>query len=307
MTAQILFVSKPVVPPFNDGSKCLVRDLSGALTRYKPHIMVPRDAAIIGNRRELAPVYARKGGYSPALADNLRVLYWLLLRAREDLWNFVFAPNARTSQIGSVLRRLRRVPVVQTVASPPRSFADPARLLFGDVVVTQSTWTKREFVRAYEAAGSVNVPRIEVVGPCVPRIDQPSRERCAAARLHCGIDAQVPIIMYPGDLEVSHGAAWVAAAIAPVLSQLPHAVIVFAYRHKSPHAVARAKSLESALSSTQVRFVAELPDMHALLATTSVLWFPVRQSLRQSRFADRRARSDASGRASGDTGPRSTG
>ena len=109
MQEQVLFVSKPVVEPFNDGSKCFVRDLSSALQQYSPRIMVPRDAQLTLSESQLARVYSRQGDYRPALTDNVRVLLWLMTRARERLWHFVFAPNPRTSQIGRLVKRLRRV------------------------------------------------------------------------------------------------------------------------------------------------------------------------------------------------------
>ncbi len=275
MQPQVLFVSKPAVAPFNDGSKCLVRDVSGALTKYVPRIMVPRGTALDVSESHLARVYSRQGGYRPALADNARVLVWLLTRSRESLWHYVFAPNVRTSQMGRILKRLRGVPVVQTVASPPRSFTEPWRLLFGDVVVTQSEWTKHEFLRAYAEAGVSTAPRIEVVAPSVPSFDPPSTERRSAIRAQLGIDNSAPMLVYPGDLEVSHGAEWVAATVEPVTREIPNAVVVFAYRHKSPRAAERAQAMQRTLPKAQVRFIAEVPDMHALLASCRALLFPV--------------------------------
>ena len=275
MLPQVLFVSKPAVAPFNDGSKCLVRDLSSSLSRYAPRIMVPRDAALHMSEAQLARVYSRQGGYRPALADNARVLVWLLTRSRESLWHFVFAPNVRTSQMGRLLKSLRGIPVVQTVASPPRSFASPSRLLFGDIVVAQSEWTKNEFLRAYAEAGAGDIPRLEVIAPSVPAFEKPSAGRQCAIRSQLGVDDAAPIVVYPGDLEVSHGAEWVAAAVEPLIREIPNAVVVFAYRHKSPSASERARVLQQSLSTPQVRFIAEVPDMHALLASSNALLFPV--------------------------------
>ena len=275
MQPQVLFVSKPAVAPFNDGSKCLVRDLSNSLTKYLSRIMVPRDAALDVSEARLARVYSRQGGYRPAMADNARVLLWLLTRSQDDLWHFVFAPNARTSQMGRLLKSLRGIPVVQTVASPPRSFADPTRLLFGDVVVAQSEWTKNEFLRAYAKSGVGKIPRLEVIGPAVPSINRPSAERQCAIRAQLDLNEGSPIVVYPGDLEVSRGAEWVAAAVEPLIRAIPNAVVVFAYRHKSPRAAERAQALQRSLSTMQVRFIAEVLDMHALLACSRAVLFPV--------------------------------
>jgi glycosyltransferase involved in cell wall biosynthesis len=67
----------------------------------------------------------------------------------------------------------------------------------------------------------------------------------------------------------------VAAAVEPLIREIPNAIVVFAYRHKSPRAAERAQVLQQNLSTVQVRFIAEVPDMHALLALSSALLFPV--------------------------------
>ena len=275
MPAQVLFVSKPVIEPFNDGSKCFVRDLSNALQKYSPRIMVPRDAQLPLSETQLARVYSRQGSYRPALADNVRVLLWLMTRASETLWHFVFAPNPRTSQMGRLIKRLRRAAVVQTIASPPRCFAHPERLLFGDTVVAQSEWTKQEFLRAFEAAAVAPPARFEVIAPCVPVIEAPSEERRRAMRVRLNLGEDVPVLVYPGDLEVSHGSQWVAEAVGLLVQRFPNLCMVFAYRNKSPAAAARAAALQSKLPSASVRFIAEVPDMHALLALAAGVLFPV--------------------------------
>jgi glycosyltransferase involved in cell wall biosynthesis len=275
MLPEVLFVSKPAVEPFNDGSKCLVRDIAGALTSYVPRVMVTQDADAWVASVLAARVYARKGGYSPALVDNARVFVWLLLRSREQLWHFFFAPNRRTSQMGRLLKQIRRVPVVQTVASPPRAFREPQRLLFGDVVVTHSQWTKNEFIRAYAEAGIREVPRLEVIAPTVPDLVTPSNERQLAMRSLLTIPEAAPLLLYPGDLDVGGASQVVTELVGPMLREIPEAHFVFAYRKKTPRAAEAAQNLESRLQGTNVRFVAEVPDMHALVAVSDLVLFPV--------------------------------
>ena len=48
MPKRVLFVSKPIGPPFHDGTKCLVRDVALNLTRYEAQIMVPLGAHDLG-------------------------------------------------------------------------------------------------------------------------------------------------------------------------------------------------------------------------------------------------------------------
>ena len=275
MTPQILFVSKPVVPPFNDGSKCLVRDIAGALQAYTPRVMVTRGSGTWAPDILGAKVYAGVGGYSPAVIENARVFAWLLTQSRDSLWHFLFAPNPRTSQIGKFLKRVRRIPVVQTIASPPRSFQEPDKLLFGDVAVAQSQWTRSEFLRAYADLRLQRVPPIEVIPPSVPDLKRPSTDRMQAIRAQLEVSSDSPILLYPGDLEVDCAREAVESMIEPLLSEAPDARIVFAYRNKTARAAEIAASMQARLPRTSVRFMAEVPDMHALVATSCLVLFPV--------------------------------
>ena len=61
----------------------------------------------------------------------------------------------------------------------------------------------------------------------------------------------------------------------PLLRAAPETYIVFAYREKTPRAAECARELQAQLAHKSVRFIAEVPDMHALLAISRVLLFPV--------------------------------
>ena len=77
MAPSVLFVSKPIAPPFHDGSKCLVRDVARELTRIDPVVLsTPGAPAILpapGARLVRAvSAYAKPGGFTPAFSANLR-------------------------------------------------------------------------------------------------------------------------------------------------------------------------------------------------------------------------------------------
>jgi hypothetical protein len=279
MSGSVLFVSKPIAPPFHDGSKCLVRDVARHLTRIDPVVLstpgAPQVTSALGARPvRMVPAYGAPGAFTPALSANLRAAGWLLLGSRASVWHFVFAPNARTSSAGRVLSRIRRVPVVQTVASPPRSFDRPDTLFFGDVVVAQSAWTRRAIEASYEASG-LPAPRLCVIPPPVPDVSTPSAQALAAARSALGLDAGARYLIYPGDLETSSGADTTAALAERLAVSVPDLVTVFAYRRKSPGAVAVAERLSARLPRQQTRFAENVPDILALLAGALAVVFPV--------------------------------
>jgi phosphatidylinositol alpha-1,6-mannosyltransferase len=269
---RVLFVSKPIAPPFHDGAKCLVRDIATHLTRAEATVMTTAGAPSIGPRVKQLEVYPRAGGFAPAAIDNARVLARLLTGSGHDVWHFVFAPNPVSSMAAHVAKRARRIPTLQTVASAPRSYERIERLLFGDRVVCVSRATADALVKAGASAS-----RIEVIPPPLPPLAPITDEEKRAARLAAGLDPSSPLVVYPGDLEFSSGARRVADAVPAILAGAPGVTVVFACRAKTPRAKAAGEALARELSpfGTRVSFVGEVASLPHLLASTRVVLFPV--------------------------------
>jgi phosphatidylinositol alpha-1,6-mannosyltransferase len=272
---RVLFVSKPIVPPFHDGTKCLVRDVSQALTRHRAIVMGTRETDPSNSAArpgiDVAAVYGNPGAFTPALVENARAAAWLLLRSRADVWHFVFAPNPRTSTVARVARAVRRVPTLQTVASPPQRFN--AGDFFGDIVVAQSQWTKSRIEDVFERTNEP-LPRLEVIPPPIGAVAVPSSDAVARLRRELHLDDDAKVFVYPGDLEVGRGARLVADAVTPIVRMLDGAVVVFACRHKTAAAPAIEDALRAELDPRVVRFVREV-HLPTLLAASTAVLFPV--------------------------------
>lgn len=269
---RVLFVSKPVVPPFHDGSQVLVREIAAGLTQVRARVCGVAGQSDWGRALglDVVPVYGHPGGFAPALFDNARVLALLLADRRSDVWHFVFAPNRRSCQVARGLKLLRRVPMLQTIASPPRDFADIDELLFGDLVVVQSEWTKRRIL-----AQSQRGANLVLVRPPLGQVPTPSPEAIAAVRDRLGLKPGQRAFVYPGDLEFSRGADRVAAAAERL--QASDSVFVFACRKKTSRAEGVEAALRHRLNPERVRFAGELPSLLPLLAAASAVVFPVEE------------------------------
>ncbi len=273
--SRVLFVSKPIAPPFHDGTKCLVRDVAAQLRAVSPVVLTtPEGLSLLPHGVSGRAVYGSGGAFAPALLDNARAALSLLTGPRDDLWHFVFAPNPRTGQVAKGLRAVRRIPIVQTVASPPRHFANLGQLIFGDELVVQSHATADGLANAARSEG-FGLPPVSVIPPPVPELQPPSSERIAQARADLELAPHERIVLYPGDLEVSSGAAVTRSLAEPLRERMPEGVVVFAYRNKTPSAAGKAEQLKQVLQSQRVRITDRVRDMHALLAASSVVIFPV--------------------------------
>lgn len=275
---RVLFVSKPIAPPWNDGSKNLVRDVAAHLNKARATVMsMPGQTTLgLGPRVTVEPVYRDAGRFAPGIAANARVVRRLATGDPHDLWHFVFAPNPVSSTVARTAAKTRRAlgwkgKIVQTVASAPRSFDGAAAWLFGDVIVALSEHTRGRLVGA-----GVDADRIRVIPPCA-KAPAP-RPHTLGSRMKVGV-AEGPIVLYPGDYEVSTGAQTVAAAAKAILDAEPRATLVFACRKKTPAAdeAQRAveKELERAGVANRTKHLGNITFMDELLALASVVLFPV--------------------------------
>jgi phosphatidylinositol alpha-1,6-mannosyltransferase len=248
------------------------------LERARATVLVTPGAPTIGARVAQDPIYRSPGRFAPGLAANGRVMARLVLGDAQDVWHFMFAPNPSSSSAARVAVGVRRAlgwrgRVVQTIASAPRSFHQVARLMFGDVIVALSEWTRARLI-----GEGVSADRIRVISPCAvrPAVPPPSAIAQARARYRLG---DAPIILYPGDYEVSTGAATFARAIRELKVVAADAHFVFACREKTTHAAAARERLVRELAAAgvedRVRHVGEIQDLPALMAASRVIAFPV--------------------------------
>lgn len=268
MSSTVLFVSKPVVPPWNDGSKNLVRDVTSHLKKVSPIVLTDGTSSALPAHVRCDNVYVTSGAFTPALEANARVFGRLVLGERSSAWHFVFAPNPASSYAARAARRLGRMrgPVFQTIASAPKSFQGVEPLLFGDTLIVLSEHTKARLV----AAGIAR--RIHVIPPCAALSVAPTRDE---ARKALDLPRTDVIALYPGDYEVSTGARTVAKAAAGLAAKGVRTV--FACRAKTARADAARKDVEALHAGVTPAplHVGEVKNMSHWIAAADVVLFPV--------------------------------
>ncbi|MFW5925985.1 MAG: glycosyltransferase family 4 protein [Myxococcota bacterium] len=271
--AEVLYVSKPVVPPWNDSSKNLVRELAAHLRRYEPHVLGRRSPnGWRPPRGTVEAVYpSAAGGFAPALRDNAHVLARLMTGPPCDLWHFFFAPNPRSSKAGRAAARLRRVPTVQTVCSAPPYGADLRALLFADRTVVLSRHTERRL-----QGEGVPAHRLHRIPPAIEPLGVPGEDDRRRVRDELGLPQAGPLLVFPGDLEFGLGADRTIEALA--MHDLRDAHLVMACRAKTErarHAEAtlRERARELGLGE-RVTWLGETARIHALLGAADVVLLP---------------------------------
>lgn len=268
--ARILLVSKPLVPPWNDSSKNLARDVANGMERHSPVVLGDGSGAFAPPRGTVDPIYRDRGRFAPGLEAQLRVLARLAFGERTDLWHFFFAPNPKSSAAGRACAALRRVPTLQTVCSRPRELSRAPSLLFADLTVVLSRRTLEDLANA-----GVPPTRLAHIPPAVPPLPLPSNDARREARLTLGLPLDAPLVVFPGDLELGDG----AARIIETFPRIAHdAVLVMACRPKTADAQSAEQKLRERARALgiaeRVRWIGETPHIHALLGTADVVALP---------------------------------
>lgn len=255
MPSPWFLVSKPLRPPFRDGSTVLIRDLVTHTPSDRPlvylgdpaHPLRPGDH-VLGH----APM-----GYSPGLIAKLRVLLAMLHPARRKLpVHLCFTPNPITSRAVALLRILQpRRLLVQSLMSAHgcEQWTNLLRPL--DAIVVLSDHTAARLTTA-----GVPPEKIHRIYPAVATVPVDAPDRVASRRR----------ILYAGDLDPT-----IAARLIAVAHALPADwSLTIACRPKAEHdAEARTllqTELAPRLQTNQVTLQAEVADMDALLRSASL-------------------------------------
>ena len=263
--AEVLFVSKPVAPPWNDSSKNLVRDIAGNLRRYSPVLMGRPGQSNPINRGRIEAVYGPSptAAFAPGMRENLGVLRHLLLGRSTDLWHFFFAPNPKSSAAGRAATAIRRVPSVHTVCSVPAEGVAIKKVVFADVTVALSQSAYERFAQA-----GVSESALRVIPPSVPPLAEPTALERSELREKHALPESGPIWIYPGDLEFGGGAEIALQGFAAW--NRSDAVLLMACRRKTLQADEALSRLAAQAKQwgieAQVRWVGETRHIHELLA-----------------------------------------
>jgi glycosyltransferase involved in cell wall biosynthesis len=281
-TKEVLMISKPLIPPWDDSAKNIVRSQVTRGEKYTYRVLTSKTmpdgigkdaAALFPDGVTAHPLYTVRGTYRPSFAQNLRVLTYGFLPRGASVYHYFFAPNPITSMAGRMLQTINRVKTVQTVCSRPASFDNISRLLFSDRVVVLSNETRNCMINA-----GVDEARIRMVRPCIEPIARPDREMVRRIRRDVGLPEDGPVVIFPGDYEFSSASDTVAGAVPLLKEKVKDITVVFACRLKTEASKAIRNRIRDEMQQAQclpsVRFLESVPDMPSLLGSADAVIMP---------------------------------
>ena len=270
---EVLLVSKPIVPPFDDSAKNIVVSQVTYGSRYQYRVLTPKGAPAPAPNVRTAPIYGGAGAYSPGLSQNLKVMLYGLMPRGADIYHYFFAPNKVSSAAGRLQRLVAGVKSVQTVCSQPKSFENIEKLLFADRVIVLSEVTRRLMT-----AAGISAERLVHIRPGIDFIARKSEAERKAIRAAHGVPADGPMVLFPGDYEFSSAAQTVAGAIPLLAKSHPAAVTVFACRIKRAPSIAIRDAIRTELEgqglASKVVFLERVEHMPDFVGAADVAIMP---------------------------------
>ena len=267
---NVLMVTKPMAPPWDDSSKKLARDIAVHAGKTSFRVMSVPGHSFSAPHITSDPVYASSGDYAPGLRQNLRVFLRLLRKDSDvDVYHFFFSPNPVTSKILKLLMKPRRQRTVHTICSEPKFYAGVKGLIFADSVVALSEDTREKLC----ACGVPNVTYIP------PGIDLAEVTKVTRENPYIGFKDEGEFsVLFAGDYEYSGAHTTVIRSLSSLFVECPQAKVYFSCRHKTAAAAAlelRAQEeVEKSGFGARVQFLKEVLDMTDLIRAMDLCVFP---------------------------------
>lgn len=270
---NVVLVSKPLGPPWNNGSSKLVAEIvdgvAGLGTRQSVRLRVFGKPGYQAGGESIEVIAQPKS----ERRGNRDYILHLLRHQDSDVYHFFFAPHLVAVAAARAVSAAAGTRMLQTVCSQPRSFRDARRLCVGEKIVALSSWTKERLVAAGVASS-----RIEVIYPPLRPLGRPETQQLGAARAKLGLSQHERPVIFPGDAEPGGGLETFVRAVPHVAPRHGDVVFIIACRNKTPKA-ARAlftwrRFIECKGLLDAVRFVGELDDFHAALAVSELCVLP---------------------------------
>jgi glycosyltransferase involved in cell wall biosynthesis len=274
---DILYVTKPLVPPWIDSGKLLPYLLVKNLPDFRIAVMIPKGKPLDFPNAVNEEIYSEGSSFSVPGAEKIRIMTRLLTRSTPSIIHFFFSPNGPTSMAARLVKKTHKgVSVVQTVMSLPEHQGALADGIFADRVIV---WSRYAAARVSEIVLSRGLDsKVIHVPPGIEPLEPIVGDARKHLRTTFGLPPDAKIVLYAGDLEFSSGAV-VTAEAARILKDRMRVVFVFACRPKTPASKKVLAEIEASLSSEvlagRVRFMGQVSNFRDLVRCADVQVLPV--------------------------------
>jgi phosphatidylinositol alpha-1,6-mannosyltransferase len=273
-TRNVLIVSKPISPPWQDGTKNLAKNIINYVNNVRFQILTPKGYKFKKANVISEDIYQTPKDYTPSIPEDLQALFHLITaRKKIDLFHFIFTPNVKSSIVLKHLTGLKNKPTIQTVTRTPINLKPIKHLLFASKTLVLSDHTYKTLAEE----GFENIVKINP-GVDLEEIEQSKlKESDFKARHNLSNNF---IVMYPGDYDFSNTAKGVIETIPPVVSRYPDVRYILTFRSFSEETRLKETELRQYIIDLgiekYVRIFNQVEDMYEVLQAADVFLFPVK-------------------------------
>ena len=275
--ATILMVTRPILPPWNEGSKNTAWQIAQRAKRHQFHLMTiqvvnhlpPSDSVTWRH------IYTDKNF---VLRQKTRLLWHLVSDNSDiDICHFLFVPTLLSSRLLSGIVRFRERHSIQTVPGLYQSNltkANAHNLLFADKVVAISDWTANRL----EMLGVKNVVRINAGIDLCRFKAVPNKE---ALQKKFGLPSKTPLVLFSGELSRLGSVELLLKIIRHVLVNDIAVHFVIACPTRLPEDIVVRQKLQQTICelniNNSVQILGDVDDFPGLLNACDLMIFPVSQ------------------------------
>ena len=262
---NVLFVTRPLGSPWNEGGKNLAYGIAKNIKNHKIHLLVRENFnEKIGTNIVLHRIYPSKHKYNISYLEKLKLFYFLLKIKNIDIYHFIYTPELYSSRINKFLINLKSKKSIQTIPTRLKNISNG--LFFSDKIVTISDFTKNLLLKR----------KIKNVVKINTGIDanyfKPFRKDLKLSKKFVGKF----IVLIPIDLEKEKGSR-IMLKVIESMKDVNNILFIFSYRSTKKRILER-KYLENNLAklglSEKVLFVKDPKDVRSLINISSIVVYP---------------------------------
>lgn len=279
---EILLITRPLTPPWDEASKNFAYSLAKNLDNCRFHILVGEYDPELPKRITQHVIY--KGSSWTTLQKTKLVLKLFILLKKNPSINIVhllFAPTPFNTRILKNLVRSFPVKVIQTIASVPENAKERiSSALFADKFVVYSTYAKNQLTGTQH---SVRLrKKISVIPPFIDftEFSLSNQKEREAIRKKWKIDKKDKMILYPGEYGRLGAIDSLLKGFADIKSGLPDTKLFMACRikKKEDEKIERQfkKDVSLAGLSSSVYFVGKVSNIRELYTASDLTVFPAK-------------------------------
>ncbi len=268
---KILFVTRPIAPPWDEASKNTVFELAKHMKWHEVHLLTVKGFACDEKHIVSEGIFSKGSLVSgQSFGQKLPLFFRLVQHDDIDIYHFFFRPAPITALAAKIALKFKKKKTVQTVVSVPRAGEQLRKSLFADKVVVGSLFMqnrlREEGIEAELIPSGVNVEQLA----------KPYDAQSCKKSFGFG---NAPVILFAGSSEPSRGIGVVADSIGAVAKCFPQAKFVFACRffgtRSSTENLRRTKlKIEEQGFAENAVFFGGVPNMKQLIQAADVVIFP---------------------------------